>query len=422
MGSARSRRVDLGGKKRQLELEPDEREAQRRSIQQQLRAAQERAAAALGVVGPSEATAIHAVGRWPSGAPIDLYVLCLGEEHLPASTRPGFLTIRQLMQVAAERARSLGVCVDAFLEESMQRCDFVSVGGNCVPSRADRSRPRGVMHVRTGGLAQITWSLAGAVPPPHHVETLQAQRLLNPLGETGARVHWFDSRGECGDISSEHKRAMGRAYDGEVIRIDDAATRRRWMLALMGMKPDATPLDRAALPRDFLLQLEQVVGGAAANAWERGHWANFESRVYKRAQRMHAVDLTHLAETIVDTHRETNFAAILANVADFYLMLRMLVPYRAGPVCAAGPPRHCLVYAGAFHTRHVIDILGALGHSPDENAGFGASRPRVRRFDPVSPETRREKNYIEAPIESLLSCMGLAHAAGDDDDADDEDL
>ena len=125
-------------------------------------------------------------------------------------------------------------------------------------------------------------------------------------------------------------------------------------------------------------------------------------------------------ETIVDTHRETNFAAILANVADFYLLLRMLVPYRAGPVCAAGPPRHCLVYAGAFHTRHVIDILGALCPSPDENARFGARRPHVRRFDPVSPETRREKNYIEAPIESLLSWMGLARPT--DDEADDEDL
>jgi len=428
MGASGSRRVELGGKRtreqrdwlfdqrpprgveqqqlqrqQQAGWEQRQRGRQRESIENQLRAAQQNAESADGLVGPSEATAVHVRGRWPSGGAIELFVLALGDEHLPHTPRRGFLDMREFLQVASGRALERGVCVDAFLEMSMDRC----VGPMANRRRADRSRPREITDAYAGecALTQAAWSLAGAVAPPHSVAatTTPHQRLENPLGRSGgARVHWFDSRPEsCGHDIPCHM--LTGLYYGAPVLVRDAETRRRWMRCLMGLGFDYLPAADPVLPADLIKAIEGVVG-ADATAWLVASHRATAARVLRRARKMDARDLQWLARIVVETQRNPELSDVMANTADFYLLLRMLGAYPAGPACGVpGAPRHCLVYAGRAHTDHVLAIMQAINSAP---GGRGASAPW--RGDVARGHQLTQKTCIQVSIEVLLKQMGLA--------------
>jgi len=363
-------------------------EAQRADVQRELAEAQHTAAAAEGIMGPCEADAAHVVARWPSGAPIELTVLCLGERHQPHSEEPRTITVRQLMQVAAVRARRGGTCVDAYIEASITRAAWRF--GRLV--RRDRSMPRQV----TGSgasLLQIAWSMAGAVAAPHDVS---AQLATNPLGTTGARVHWFDARAESIAGYDDESGLNEAIYYGEKVPLDRRVAE-EWMATLMGLSDTLRlPEEPPPPPRDLVKLLRRLGGREAADDWLEAHAQTVE-RVSRRARRLPSDDLQWLAGHVIETQRTNTLSGVLSNVADFYLMLRMLLPFPAGN-CPAGPPRHCVVYAGNAHTRHVQAILRRIG------SDWGASVV-------VWTGGRAHDTWLEVPIERLLTSMGLGYLA-----------
>jgi len=372
---------------------PEERE-----ISAQLAGAQQVVRTARGVVGPHVVTGTHLQTNWPSGAPIDMWVVCLGEFHLRPHERTHYVTVKKIMQAAAQRARRRGVCVDAFIEESWWRSSALPHSGAWV--RRDRSRPRQVTGNRsTANLAmtEISWSMAGAVAAPHAVSTAQP-RLPNPLGNVGARVHWFDSR-------AENRIATEGIYYGSEDRVVFPSVARWWLLSILGWDDKKRRVDPSRpLDPGLISELERLVGDTESSEWLDLHRLGLE-RMARRSRKIPPEDLAWLMKHLVDTmvvykvkeHNGVPLSNIFACVADFYLLLRMFVPYPAGRACAAGPPRHCLVYAGAFHTDHVNDCLEAMGREP------GASIDPVWRVkSPVGAS-----NHVEVSIEQILRQMGL---------------
>jgi len=374
---------------------------QRLKIQRELGAAQQTAASARGIVGPATVSVLWVRSRWPTGAPIELWVGCFGDTHRPSGTRPGFITFRQFLQVAAERARALGTCVDAFIEMSFDR----SVGPPGARQRRDLSCPRGVTSAYAAGcaLSQAAWSLAGAVAPPHAVAA--AQTLPNPLGTPGARVHWFDSRPE----SSTHGMPSGlqkTIYYGPQVDTPSDDVRGRWMRALIGLTEDYAVSVDPQVPADLIDLLATVVGAAGAEWWRRSFQATV-ARVLKRARKVDPHDLGWLARIVVETQPHKSLSSVLANAADFYLLLRMLVPYAAGAACVAGAPRHCVVYAGTFHTEHVLRVMHAINSAPG-----GRGDAAQWRRDVTLGRALYEKTSVEVPIGLLLDRIGLGRADG----------
>jgi len=374
---------------------PEERE-----ISAQLAGAQQVVRAARGVVGPHVVTGTHLQTNWPSGAPIDMWVVCLGEYHLPQPERKHYVTVKKIMQAAAQRARRLGVCVDAFIEESWWRSFALPDSGAWV--RRDRSRPRQVTGNKSTAklsMTEISWSMAGAVAAPHAVSISTAQpRLPNPLGNVGARIHWFDSRAE------NHVATEG-IYYGEHNRVVFPMVARWWLLSILGWDDKQRRVDPSRpLDPGLLSELERLVGPTESSEWLDLHRLGLE-RMARRSRKIPPEDLAwlirHLVETMVvykvKEHNGVPISNIFACVADFYLLLRMFVPYPTGRACAAGPPRHCLVYAGAFHTDHVNDCLEAMGREP------GATIDPVWRVKSPAGVINR----LEVPIEQILQQMGL---------------
>jgi len=416
MGAGGSRRVVLRaiGVKRDRQQQPApaqgeaEAEAQRHvrtvrnqrlKIQRELGEAQQTAMSARGIVGPATVSVLGVRSRWPTGAPIELSVVCFGDTHRPSGTRPGFITFRQFLQVAAERARALGTCVDAFIEMSMDR----SVGPPGARQRRDLSCPRGVTSAYSAAscaLNQAAWSLAGAVAPPHAVA--DAQTLPNPLGTPGARVHWFDSRPESSTWQMPSGLEKTIYYGPQV----DTPSDGRWMRALIGLTEDYAVSADPQVPQDLMDVLTTVVGAEGAEWWRRS-FQRTVARVLRRARKLHPQDLAWLARIVVETQHETSLSSVLASAADFYLLLRMLVPYAAGEACAAGAPRHCVVYAGTFHTEHVLRVMHAVNCAP---GGRGAA-PQWRR-DVTLGRALYQKTSVEVSIGLLLDRIGLGRVDG----------
>jgi len=372
---------------------------QESAISRELGAAEQVASAARGVVGPHVATGTYLKTKWPSGAEIELWVVCLGERHQPLPDMPEYTSVRGIMQAAARRARRRGVCADLFLEASWRR----SVYRDDAWVRRDRSRPCQVTtlnpHGPRYGILGIAWSMAGAVAPPHAVVAPQ-HRPLNPLGSTGVRVHWFDSRAELDAGGIVH--AMYYKTPLTVIR---PALARIWTLSILGYDASRRRVDPSRPLSDGLLkELQRTIGPIKATEWVARHTAGLE-RMARRASRIPPEDLewlvNHLVETMltlrVEAYGGVRMAIIYACVADFYLLLRMLVPYPTGPACDAGPARHCLVYAGALHTEHVTECLESMGRQP------GAI---LETWSVESPEG--VDDHLEVPIDRILEGMGLS--------------
>jgi len=390
MGAAKSRVVRVPNHAKRGREQPAAGESTEQSdVRRQLADAQQTAAAAEGIMGPYEAYAAHVVARWPSGAPIELGVLSLGEAHMPYREEPRAITVRQLMQVAAVRARQRGTCVDAYIEASMTRAAWRD--GRRV--RRDRSMPRQVTSWGCS-LAQVAWSMAGAVAAPHDVP---AQQTINPLGATGARVHWFDARPELiagyADASDESG-LINVIYYGENVRLDRRVAE-EWMATLMGLTDTFCFPDQIPPPPDLVELLLRLVGREATDAWLRAQAVTIE-RVSRRARRIPLGDLQWLATHVIETQPHNTLRGVLANVADFYLMLRMLLRFPAGN-CPAGPPRHCLVYAGSSHTRHAQAILRRIGSDWEASVVTWTGG-------------RAHDTWLEVPIEQLLTAMGLGRS------------
>jgi hypothetical protein len=345
---------------REPDDEPDDerrvqpRRQQAETIARELASAEDTLRKARGIQGPRVATGVQLVARWPSGGAIWTSVLLLGERHHPDNGRPeDVLSVRQLLQAAGERARRAGACVDFYVENAFQRCR--TVDGRAV--RRDRTHPRQL----TGGrltLSEIAWSTAGAVRPPRSTD--QQQRTDPFCG--AVRVHWFDSRPESStDLPSAARTVLHRFYSENRPDVPGAAGR-RWMLALMGLAPSgALPDEPPTLPADLLVAL----GSRHLPDFVRAHDASVR-RVSRRARRMAPDDLAWLARHTVDTVpvQEGDWylmSDVLANTADYCLLLRMLLPYAADRACPAGAPRHCCVYAGQWHTDHVAATFQAMG-------------------------------------------------------------
>jgi len=388
MGASGSRVVRVPNRAKRGREQPAAGESTEKSdVQRQLADAQQTAAAAEGIMGPYEAYAAHVVARWPSGAPIELWVLSLGEEHMPHREEPRAITVRQLMQVAAVRARQRGTCVDAYIEASITRAAW-RPDGRLV--RRDRSMPRQV----TGSgwaITQVAWSMAGAVAAPHDVP---AEQTTNPLGATGARVHWFDARPESIAGYVDESGLIRTIYYGENVPLDRRVAE-EWMATLMGLTDTFCFPDQIAPPPDLVELLLRLVGREATDAWLEAQAVTIK-RVSRRARRIPLGDLQWLAGHVIETQPFNTLRAVLANVADFYLMLRMLLPFPAGN-CPAGPPRHCLVYAGSGHTQHVYKILCRIGSDWEASVVTWTGG-------------RAHDTWLEVPIEQLLTSMGLGRS------------
>lgn len=373
--------------------EPDERRvrprcrSQAETIDLELASAEDALRGARGVQGPRVATGVQLTARWPSGGAISASVLLLGERHHPDNGRPeDVLSVRQLLQAAGERARRVGACVDFYVENAFQRCR--TVDGRAV--RRDRTQPRQLTGWSRLTLSEIAWSTAGAVRPPRSTDQ---QPRPDPFGGA-VRVHWFDSRPDSStDMPSAASTVFHRFYSNKPTDVP-GATGRRWMLALMGLTPNGQlPDEPPTLPADLLAAL----GDRHLADFLQAHDASVR-RVSRRARRLPPEDLAWLARHTVETVpvQEGDWYAtsdVLANTADYYLLLRMLLPYPANWACRAGAPRHCCVYAGHWHTDHVAAVLQAMGATArplGEERGEWIGQP-----------------WLEVDPELLLEQMGL---------------
>ena len=385
--AAQSRGLDNRGIRISWPLTDDQRE-----IQAQLAGAQQSVLAARGVLGPFNVTGVHLSTQWPSGGRIEMWVVCLGEEHVKLPEIEGYVKVRRVLQAAAQRARRRGACVDAFIEESWWRSSFRQ--GTWV--RRDRAHPGETINIGdlSFSLNDTAWSLAGAVRAPHGV--LNQQPLANPLGLYGARVHWFDSRAENSYVTQ-------KVYRKGWHLIKDETIARNYALSILGWDAQARCIDPARpLHPPLLADLERIIGTAELNEWLKLHRLGL-ARMARRAQKIPPEDLEWLVEHLVATLMfevddwTLELSSIFACVADFYLLLRMFVPYpasRAGGL--AGPPRHCLVYAGQWHTNHITNCLVSMGSHP------GGSPPLVWQVEGVQP-----LDHIDVSVDEILTHMGL---------------
>jgi len=321
------------------------------------------------VIGPRVASVLNARGRWPDGGRYGIRVLLLGERHSPAprwlDPPPGEMTATQLFQAATYRGLARGRCVDFFIEHGIQRSIATDQGSRSWPvTELDQTEP-------ISTLERVRHELDPCVPHASQITEPAAKRACR-LGQTGRRVHYFDTRTEMfWDVSSANGDAIDcwrRTSDAS----DDvpewmSADLQKWMWFFMGLDPQGGFSARAWSPRVLAPFQATYLDNDPEymRAFLRVQRAARE-RVRRRARRLGVERARWLAEHVAATaDAPDSLTVLMANASDLYLMLRMMSPYvaRPGSPCASGVPRCCVVYAGVVHARHVQRAVGSmLGH------------------------------------------------------------
>lgn len=317
------------------------------------------------VIGPRAASVLQVRGRWPDGGCFNLAILLLGERRTPAPSwldpPAGHMTATQLFQAATYRGLARGRCVDLFIEQSIQRAITTDHGGHSRPSRE--------LDPSASTLERVRHELDPCVPHARQIREPTPKGTC-PLGPSGRRVHYFDTRAtEFLDASQSHVSDALACWHRGLEASDDvpdwmSTELTLWMRFFMGLDPEGGFSERAWSPRvlapfqaryfednpDYMAAFLRVQGVGRA-------------RVRRRAARLgmeRARWLAHHVATTADSPESLEL--LLANASDLYLMLRLMSPYvaRPGSPCVSGVARCCIVYAGVRHTRHVQRAVGSM--------------------------------------------------------------
>jgi len=299
------------------------------------------AATAQWILFPREGSLYRVQGRWPSGRPIEIAALLLGEEHGEPQGFGGGASMAQVIRIAAARAADAGRCVDVFIEHPLYR-----------PIPAEMEEVFNRMAALVQWLAPLIPEMPTDGRPP-------------PIDPSTIRVHAVDSRPDwlIDEIVDKVSAMINRA-----IPLDPREERgfddKRFFMYLTGLEEKA--------PRFFEYILrDQVFSGSVADTqiWMDLHVAHSQ-KVRKRARRMPAEDVLHLVNVAYDTIERTEgglWSDMMASAMDVYLALRMLSEYTNRSELASngcGAVRSVIVYAGAYHTTHMGRILARLGGLP----------------------------------------------------------
>jgi len=306
------------------------------------------------IVGPACGALMHATGRFPSGAVLDVRVLVLGDDHTAGQHQhqqqhpnrhhhqaDAGSTVHDLLERAAEAAESNSQCVDVYIETpAVDRANVYPVPGT---------------------IARLNeWLLPCLSSGSRRAPGQRGARC--PLDPRRVRVHAFDSRATQAD--ADLNRTIKQRGDSR-----DPFGKDGWPpgahVAYFGF---LTGLGRE--PSSFGPALVRFLGNSVvlAQRWLDVH-AVLSRRVRRRARLMPPGDVQHLLrasyESLTSSSRSTTWGVMLAAAADVYLMLRMLAPYDSRPqrpADACGAPRHCVVYAGVWHAANILRTLGVLAH------------------------------------------------------------
>lgn len=277
------------------------------------------------IVGPMEGAILDCVGRLPSGAPLDMCVLLLGEGHVVPAEQPG-VTAQQLIALAGQTGR----CVDVYVE--------TPVSGRSRAHAGDRTLAR-----LNQWLLPCLTHQAGCDLDAAHV-----------------RVHAFDTRVRRADWrqGGAVPADAGTPFPGGWT----TGVQYAYFSYLSGLGP--RPDGFAEHLRDSYLN----GSGPDTERWLARH-DELAARVRRRTRRMPRADVCAVLMAAYVAVRHCDWGNLMAQASDVYLLLRMIAPYDDRPQRPAngcGQPRSCLVYAGAAHTRHIARALTRLCHGRDK--------------------------------------------------------
>lgn len=329
------------------------------------------------IVGPMEGTLVDCFGQLPSGAPLDLCVLLLGEGHVVPADQPG-VTAQQLIALAGQTDR----CVDVYVETPVY----------------GRSRAYG------GGrtLARLNqWLLPCLTHQPGC-----------DLDAAHVRVHAFDTRVRRADWRRDGavQADAGSPFPGGWT----AAVQRAYFYYLSGL---------GSRPNGFAEHLrDSYLNGSAPDTerWLARH-DELAARVRRRTRLMPREDVGAVLLAAYAPVRFCDWGNLMAQASDVYLLLRMIAPYDDRPQRPAnrcGQPQSCLVYAGAAHTRHIAHALTRLCHGRDTRPPtpndplprFPRDSLAIREIAIVDSRNRRVGPVGD--VAGLLARLGLVTVPG----------
>jgi len=385
-----------------------------------------RAESATTMIGPYAMRLVHVRSTYPDGDAFELDVLLMGEQHTaaPKWDHPGSneMTVAQFLQAATYRGIASNACVDIFIEDSIQRSAVVY---SVEQLDLSQSKPTDIT------LKRVRDALADCVPGAKEIKDRDKRERHCTLGSTSFRVHTFDTRVNLAiDASDENGPSVGTFRS----QLNKVSLTPKWMLRdkvpvmhfLMGLDPFGGFTDpptgsrvddrwRSAYPEmmdafrsTFLQDDHKFFMG-----YMRKH-KEFSDRARKRARKLGVAKAAALADLVVATSTQEEFASTLfANASDFYLLLRMMSPYptRAGSPCAADSrggviPHLCIVYGGCHHCDHILRIFGEI---------MKASEWKMQDPDVLVPKECKAPDIqqdgvagVFATLGQVLDAMGLA--------------
>jgi hypothetical protein len=358
--------------------------------------------AATTIAGPSvgAVTQCHLTHKF-DGAPawnIDVDVLCLGETHsqLRHIDWSNNATVVDVVRLAGWRAAHQLACVDLFLEFPVDR-GFADRWGNI---EIDYSL-RLPYSIKGQSLTQLNKTMFPNIPAPRGADVRGwADAVVDPRH---VRVHACDARAD----SSLHFGHEGMRHAADILYMkvsnDPTVSHKdalKIMWYLMGFDGNFE-IGPAPPPPALTAALEQALGAVHAATWVEAH-VRVMTKVHSRARRIHAAHARLLGHAVIRTQPLRRLTDLTAGATDFYLMLRMLVPYDGW----CGRPRHCIVYAGGFHTDHVTNILlwlqGRDAYAEPSWSGLG----KVLQVSKIRPWSAAFSN-----VGGVLYALGLKPVA-----------
>jgi hypothetical protein len=326
------------------------------------------------IVGPLTGVAMTVDGQLPSGTPLALQMLVLGEAHVIPSPQPGIL-MTELLTVASKTAAARNVCLDVFLETpGAHRSTRVYTGRRTLPV------------------------LNQFVAP-----CFSGERC--PLEQRHTRIHAFDMRVMHADWT---RRRPIKGDDTGFPFTDGwpAGLRYAYVSYLSGLGPR---------PDGFVERLQETF--LHGNPQDAAHWiAAHEQRggrIRRRTVRMPWEDVGAVLHAAYLTTVGNSWGMLMSGASDVYLVLRMIAPYHDRPqriANACGPPRHCIVYAGACHADHLVRTMTWLVHGRHAQVPL-PTRPPITDHLPVNEIAVIDSaNYRTAPPDTvghLLERIGL---------------
>jgi hypothetical protein len=357
-------------------------------------------AAATTIAGPSvgELTRCQSTHEFDDAPPwnIDVDVLCLGETHseLRYLDWSNNATVVDVVRLAGWRAAHQRVCVDFFLEIPVDR-GLADRQGNI---EIDYSSRFLYNWFEGHSLTQLTKTMFPSIPPPRGANVCGwADAVVDPRH---VRVHAFDARADASLHFLEKRMRQSANFMYANVASDPTVSHEdalEIMWYLMGFDGDFE-IGPAHPPPALMAALEQGLGADNAATWVEAH-VRVLAKVHSRARRIPAAHARLLGQAVMQTQPLRRLTDLMAGATDFYLMLRMLGPYEG----RCGRPRHCIVYAGGFHTDHVTNILrwlkGRNAHAERSSWDIASKVLQVSQIRPLPAAF--------ANVGDVLCAMGL---------------